>query len=63
MKKLILYIKEHPNMKFIIGHLYWMELFLEGSKEAFRNVYFDLSNEIVTLVPFPSVLSRVMCAS
>lgn len=44
MKKLILYIKEHPNMKFIIGHLYCLELFLEGSKEAFRNVYFDLSN-------------------
>ena len=44
MKKLIQYIAEHPNMKFIIGHLYWLELFLEGSAETFRNVYFDLSN-------------------
>ena len=44
MQKLILYITEHPKMKFIIGHLYCLELFLEGSREAFRNVYFDLSN-------------------
>lgn len=44
MKKLIAFIKEHPDITFIIGHLYWLELFLEESKEVFCNTFFDLSN-------------------
>lgn len=33
-----------PDLKPWKPHLYCLELFLEGSKEAFQNVYFDLSN-------------------
>lgn len=38
------YLTAEKILKIIIGHLYWLELFIEDSKEAFRNVSFDLSN-------------------
>ena len=44
MIKLITYIRQHPDITFIIGHLYQLELFLKEDKKYFKNTYFDLSN-------------------
>lgn len=44
MLKLIEYIKGHPNLKIVIGHLFCVEDFLNLSKDVVANTYFDLSN-------------------
>lgn len=42
--KLIEYIKGHPDLKIVIGHLFCLEDFIKLSKHVVENVYFDLSN-------------------
>ncbi len=42
--KLIEYIKAHPALKLVVGHLYGLEHFMEHDKSYFKNTYFDLSN-------------------
>lgn len=42
--KLINFIMEHPNNKFIIAHLYGVELFINNDLNLFDNVFFDISN-------------------
>lgn len=44
MNKLITFIKDHPEVVIIIGHLYGVELFMEEEKRYFENIFFDLSN-------------------
>ncbi len=44
VKKMILFIKQHQDSIFIIGHLYGVELFMKEEKEYFKRTYFDLSN-------------------
>ena len=44
MDKLINYIKNHPKLKVVIGHLYLVEEFFKFDKDIFKNTYFDLSN-------------------
>ncbi|WP_075721310.1 amidohydrolase family protein [Roseburia sp. 499] len=44
IRKLITYIKKHPETKIIVAHLYGMELFVEENMENYENLYFDISN-------------------
>ena len=44
VSKLAEYIKNHPDLKIVIGHLYCVECFINIPMEMCRNVYFDLSN-------------------
>lgn len=43
VKALIACIDQHPEAKFIIGHLYGLELFIQSGKKP-EQVYFEISN-------------------